>query len=83
MPSLIFNVSTSVWNGTVRPVINTGGSFSGLVYSNTIVSSTVTATVTWTSYTHSNVQHDGLRFNTNVPYGKHNSLDIINLEVYR
>ena len=61
MPSLIFTVNSSVWNGTY-PIINTGGSFSGLTTSNIVVGSTVTVTSTWTSYTNLNA-NDGLRFN--------------------
>ena len=62
----VFDVSASVWNGTY-PVINTGGSFTGLVHSNVTVSNVVTATSTWTSYSKIN-SNDGLRFYGGVSY---------------
>ena len=75
MPSFIFTIASSAWNSTY-PIINTGGSFTGLTNSFTTVGTTVYVTCSWTSYTNKNT-NDGLRFNTNVSYGTHPTINIV------
>ncbi len=74
MPSFIFDISSSVWDNTY-PIINTGGSFTGLSNSFVTNGSIVTATTTWTSYSKVN-SGDGLRFYGGVNYYLSPSINI-------
>jgi surface protein len=70
----VFDVSSSVWNGTY-PITNTGGSLAGLINSSATVGNVVTATSTWTSYSKLNV-NDGLFFSNRVTYGYNKSVNV-------
>jgi hypothetical protein len=75
MPSFLFDISASVWNSTY-PIINTGGSFTGLSNSFVTNGSIVTVTCSWTSYSKISAA-DGLSFNTSyVTYGNSPSINI-------
>jgi surface protein len=77
MPSFIFDISNSdfVISGNL-PVVNNGGSFSGVTTDISVNNFTTTVTWSWTSYVNRNIR-DGLTFHTsNTSYGNAPSINI-------
>lgn len=77
MPSFIFDISNSDFDNSGNfPVVNTGGSFSGVTTNISVNGDITTVTWSWTSYLNRSVG-DGLSFHTSiVSYGNSPSINI-------